>query len=133
MISKKKREVAEEPLLFDPAEAMQFKPGLFDGSPSTDPEIAKLTVEALHRTAGDSSLDEEELEIEQGLILLNSHRDKLAEIAELDEPQISKKKIALLITILVMFVAFIIIFFLASKLLGNGSTVRPSVKISRSP
>ena len=130
---RKKKERSEEPLLFDPAEAMPFKPGLFDGKPSTDPEIAKLTVKALHRTAGNRALNEAELEIEQGIMLLNSHRDKLEELAELDEPHISKKKIALLITILGMFVAFIVIFFVASKLLGNSSSVRHSAKISHSP
>lgn len=123
---------ADEQLLFDPSEATPFKPGLFDDSTVSDPEIDLLTVKAINRSTKKSDVsDETELEIKHGMMILNSHRKELAELEELEEGKVSNKKIAVILIILLFFVTFIVIMLLVSKLIDNySSNDNSSTKIS---
>ena len=115
----------DEPLLFDPADATQFRHDLFDDSKVSDPAIDLLTVKAIDRATRkpDSSAetDETELEIEHGMMILNSHRKELAELEVLEEGKVSNKKIAVVIIILLFFITFIVIMFVVSKLIDKSS------------
>jgi hypothetical protein len=111
--------VAEQ-LLFDLSEATPFKAGLFDGSTVCDPEIDLLTVKAINRsTKNTDTLDKDELEIEHGMMILNSHRKELAELAELEEATLSNKKVAVVMIMLMFFVIFVAMIFLVSKLMSD--------------
>jgi hypothetical protein len=107
----------EDSLLFDPAEATTFKPRLFDGEPNTDPEIDLLTVKAISKVEKNDQNDD--LDIKHGMMILKSHRKEIAELEDLDEAKVSNKKIAVVMLILLFFVAFIVIMFLLSKLIED--------------
>ncbi|MCF6174368.1 MAG: hypothetical protein L3J71_01235 [Victivallaceae bacterium] len=126
---------ADEPLLFDPADATQFRNDLFDDSTVSDPEIDLLTVKAINRSTrkpgSSAETDETELEIEHGMMILNSHRKELAELEELAEGKVSNKKIAVVMIILLFFITFIVIMFVVSKLIDKYSpNNNSSAKIS---
>ena len=116
---------ADEPLLFDPAEATPFRHDLFDDSTVSDPEIDLLTVKAINRSTRkpDSSTEtnETELEIEHGMMILNSHRKELAELETLEEGKVSNKKIAVVMLMLLFLIIFIVIMFVVSKLIDKSS------------
>ena len=108
----------EEQLLFDIADATQFRHDLFSESPVKDPEIDLLTVKAINRSREKNDIaDETELEIEHGMMILNSHRKELAELETLEEGKVSNKKIAVIMIILLFFIAFIVIMFVVSKMM----------------
>lgn len=112
----------DKSLIFELSEATQFKPGLFDHSTISDPEIDLLTVKAINRSTQTTDItDNEELEIEHGMMILNSHRKELAELEDLEESKVSNKKIAVVIIILLFFITFVVIMFLVSKLIDKSS------------
>jgi hypothetical protein len=116
--SKTAKNQPEEQLLFDIADATPFRHELFNDSPIKNPEIDLLTVKAINRVRGENDIiDETELEIEHGMMILNSHRKELAELETLEEGKVSNKKIAVIIIILLFFIAFIVIMFVVFKMM----------------
>ncbi len=117
----------DESLIFELSDATEFKPGLFDRSTISDPEIDLLAVKAINRSSPKNDIpDDKELDIEHGMMILHSHRKQLAELEELEEGKVSNKKIAVVMIILLFFVTFIVAMFLVSKLISNKSPNRSS-------